>query len=187
MKNGTSASPATARASSVLPVPGGPDQQHALGDAAAEALVLLGVLEEVDDLDQLGLGLVDAGHVVEGGLQLLAVVDLVLAASERQRLGGAAADPPHQEHPDGDHDAQRDDPAEQEVLPEGRLDPAGELDLVRLQLGHQRLFVDTGDAGDRKDANFLLGAEPLAQAVARQGRRRRQSARLGHARGSPAR
>ena len=160
VKNGTSASPATARASSVLPVPGGPDQQHALGDAAAEALVLLGVLQEVDDLDELGLGLVDAGHVVEGGLQLLAVVDLVLAAAERQRLGGAAADPAHQEHPDGDHDAERDDPAEEQILPERRLDPAGELDLVRLQLGHERLLVHARDAGDREDAHLLLGAEP---------------------------
>ena len=33
-KNGTSASPATARASSVLPVPGGPDSRTPLGIAA---------------------------------------------------------------------------------------------------------------------------------------------------------
>ena len=38
-KNGTPASPATARASSVLPVPGGPDQQHALGHARAQPAV----------------------------------------------------------------------------------------------------------------------------------------------------
>ena len=54
-KNGTSASPATARASSVLPVPGGPGEQHAVRDAAAELAVLLGVAQEVDDLGQLGL------------------------------------------------------------------------------------------------------------------------------------
>ncbi len=42
-KNGTPASPAMARASSVLPVPGGPIMQHALGDAAAEARELLRV------------------------------------------------------------------------------------------------------------------------------------------------
>ena len=36
------------------------DQQHALRHRAAEPLVLLGVLQEVDDLDQLVLGLVDA-------------------------------------------------------------------------------------------------------------------------------
>ena len=52
-KNGTPASPATARASSVLPVPGRPIQEHALGNPAAEPLKLLGVLEELDDLLQL--------------------------------------------------------------------------------------------------------------------------------------
>ena len=36
-KNGTLASPATARASSVLPVPGAPDEQHAARDARARA------------------------------------------------------------------------------------------------------------------------------------------------------
>ena len=64
-KNGTPASPATARASSVLPVPGGPVQQHALRDAGAERLELLGVLEELLDLVQLLDGLVRAGHVTE--------------------------------------------------------------------------------------------------------------------------
>ena len=39
-KNGTPASPATARASSVLPVPGGPYEQHALGDLGADRLEL---------------------------------------------------------------------------------------------------------------------------------------------------
>ncbi len=37
-KNGRPASPATALASSVLPVPGGPDQQRALGQPAAQPL-----------------------------------------------------------------------------------------------------------------------------------------------------
>ena len=45
------------------------DEQHALGNAAAERLVLLRRLEEIDDLAQLGDGLVDAGHVLEGDLR----------------------------------------------------------------------------------------------------------------------
>src|SRR3546814_6483494 len=65
VKNGTFASPAMARASSVLPVPGGADQQAALGDLAAETLEALRVLQELDDLLELGLRLVDAGDVVE--------------------------------------------------------------------------------------------------------------------------
>ncbi len=42
---------------------GRPVQQHALGHRGAEALEALGVAQEVDDLLQLGLGLVDAGDV----------------------------------------------------------------------------------------------------------------------------
>ena len=64
-KNGTPASPATARASSVLPVPGGPTSRTPLRQARAEPAVALRVLQEVDDLLQLRLGLVDAGDVGE--------------------------------------------------------------------------------------------------------------------------
>src|SRR5262249_6296621 len=39
------------------------DEQHALGNLAAELLELLRILEEVDDLAQLFLRLVDTGHV----------------------------------------------------------------------------------------------------------------------------
>src|SRR3954447_3243775 len=64
-KNAASASPATARASSVFPRARRAVEQHAARDARTEAHVLLRVLQEVDDLDQLALGLVDAGDVVE--------------------------------------------------------------------------------------------------------------------------
>ena len=42
---------------------GRPEQQHALGDARAERLKLLGILQELDDLAQLFFGLFDAGDV----------------------------------------------------------------------------------------------------------------------------
>ena len=45
---------------------GGADQQHAARNAAAEPLELLRVAQELDDLLEVFLGLVDAGHVVEG-------------------------------------------------------------------------------------------------------------------------
>ena len=45
---------------------GRPGQQHAARDAGAELGVLLRVTQEVDHLDQLVLGLVDPGHVLEG-------------------------------------------------------------------------------------------------------------------------
>ena len=61
------ARPRRARAASCR-CPGGPDEQHAARDPAAEPAVAVRVLEEVDDLGELRLGLVDAGHVVEGDL-----------------------------------------------------------------------------------------------------------------------
>ena len=80
------------------------DQQHAFGNAATEPLVLLGVREEIDHLEELGLGLVHAGHVRERRLQLLPIVDLGLGAAEGQGLRRAAADPPHEEDPERRHD-----------------------------------------------------------------------------------
>ena len=138
------------------------DEEDALGQPAAEALILAWVLEEVDDLDQLRLRLVDAGHVGEGRLQLLAVEDLVLAAPERQCLRRSAAHAAHEEHPDRDHDRERDDPAEEQILPERGLDAAGKLHVVRAQLVHQLLIVDERDPRGDEDPRFLLGAEDLA-------------------------
>ena len=66
-RNGTPASPATARASSVLPVPGGPDEEDALRDLGPDLLEPGRGLQEVDDLADLLLDAVVAGHVGEGG------------------------------------------------------------------------------------------------------------------------
>src|SRR5271170_3587082 len=46
--------------------PGGTDQQHAFRDLAAEALKFLWVLQVLDDLLKLLLGLIDPGHVLKG-------------------------------------------------------------------------------------------------------------------------
>ena len=67
LKKGTPASPATARASRVLPVPGGPTSSTPLGMRAPRAGELLGVLEELHDLLQLLLGLLHPGHILESG------------------------------------------------------------------------------------------------------------------------
>ena len=84
-KNAACASPATARASSVLPVPGRSEQQHAVRHPPAEPLVALRGLEEVDDLGQLGLGLVDPGDVVERDPDLLGIDAARLRAPEVAR------------------------------------------------------------------------------------------------------
>ena len=100
-KNGVPASPAMARASSVFPVPGGPDQEDALRDLAAETLVALGVAEEVDDLLQLRLRLLDAGDVGEAHLDVLLAVDARAVLAERQRRARTAAhDPARHEAPE---------------------------------------------------------------------------------------
>ena len=61
---------ATALASSVLPVPGGPCSSTPLGTLAPSSRERLGVAQEVDDLLELALGLVDAGDVVPADLGL---------------------------------------------------------------------------------------------------------------------
>ena len=90
-KNGTSASPATARASSVLPVPGGPDSSTPLGILAPSAAVAARVAEEVDDLAELRLGLLDAGHVGERRALVGGVVALRTRAPEARRAARARA------------------------------------------------------------------------------------------------
>jgi len=102
----------------------------------------------------------------------------VLGAAERQRLRRPAADPAHQEHPDPDHDAEREDPAEEEVAQERRLDLPRELDPVRLELGDEARIVDAGDAGDGEDADLGARAEQLAQPVPGAPGRRRQGVGL---------
>ena len=66
------------------------DQQHALGDPAAELLELLRVLEELDDLLELLLGLVDAGDVVEGDAAVLLGQQPRARLAEAHRLAAAA-------------------------------------------------------------------------------------------------
>src|SRR3954464_10941731 len=66
LKNGTPASPATARAISVLPVPGGPTRRTPRGIRAPSELNFSGELQELDDFLELGLGLVHAGDARDG-------------------------------------------------------------------------------------------------------------------------
>ena len=83
------------------------DEQHALGDLAAELLELLRVLEELDDLAQLFLGLFDAGHVLEGDLVLLLGDQPGAGLAEGQGLGAAALHLAHEEDPDADEQDHR--------------------------------------------------------------------------------
>src|SRR5260221_14685187 len=49
-------------------------QQDALGSRTAQTGALLGSLEEIDDLDQLVLGFIDAGHIVASDFCILFLV-----------------------------------------------------------------------------------------------------------------
>ena len=69
---------------------GRPDQQHALGNAAAQLLELLRFAQELDDLLQLFLGFIHAGDVFEGHLLLLHGEQAGPALAERQRLIAAS-------------------------------------------------------------------------------------------------
>ena len=60
----------------------GADEQDAFRHRAAETLVLLGFLEEVDDLDELGLDLIDPGDIREGRVRALRVIQARAALSE---------------------------------------------------------------------------------------------------------
>jgi len=91
-------------------------QQHALRDAAADLLELLRVLEELDDLLELLLGLVDAGDVVEGDAAVLLGQQARARLAEAHRLAAARLHLAHEEDPDADqeqHREPRDQDAEQ--------------------------------------------------------------------------
>ncbi len=137
LKKGTPASPATALASSVLPVPGRADQEDAARDAAAEVLEAPRGLQEVHDLLQLLLGLVDARHVVERdplGARVRHELGLALPDAEHTRAAGAHAH--HEEVPQREHDGQGQDPG-QDVAQEGALGLAGELHALVRELLHE--------------------------------------------------
>ena len=102
VKNGTLASPAMARASSVLPVPGGPTKQRAARDAPAELLEFLRVAQELDDLLQIFLGLVDAGDVVEGHAAMPLGEQLGLGLAEAHGAPAARLHLAHEENPHRD-------------------------------------------------------------------------------------
>ena len=83
------------------------DQEDAARQARAEHAVALGVLQEIDDLLDLGLGLVDPGDIGERGLGVLLDIDLGLALADRHQAAGthaARSHAPHQEDPDAEED-----------------------------------------------------------------------------------
>jgi hypothetical protein len=161
VKNGTFASPAIARASSVLPVPGEPTIRTPRGILPPELLELGRILEEVDDLAHFLLGLVDAGYVGEshGYLVLVQQPSAALAEGHRAAASRPALHLAHEVHPDADQQQNRkrgDEELHQEGLPLGRR--GAESHAVVLQRPDQRRVV-----GLRIEDHELLtaGADPV--------------------------
>ena len=171
--------------------PGRPDQQDALRDLAAEALEFLRVLEEIDDFLELLLGLVDAGHVLEGHPPEALGQKPRAGLAETHRLAAAGLHLAHEEYPHADQQQHRE-PRDQDLeqrrravldrqgadLHAARAQPFDELRIVR-RIGLEGAFVAV-EAGDLVplDGDFLdlaaldLGKElgerdPLAGAAAR--------------------
>src|SRR5690606_36154686 len=111
---------------------GRPDEQHALRRGAAEARVLLWLLQEIHDLDELVLDLVDPRNVVEGD---------ALVAFRVVAPGAAAADAHHPAEaaallrgPAEQPDVERDD--------QDRGAEAEQQDAERRAAGVDRLRID---------------------------------------------
>ena len=131
---------------------GGTDQQHALRDLATEALELLRVAEELDDLLQLALGLVDAGHVLEGDAALLLGEQPGAALAEAHGPAAARLHLAHEEHPNADQEQHRE--PGQQVLEQ-------RVDLVLLRPGlHPHALV--GQLGDEVRVLGRVGLEGAA-------------------------
>ena len=95
------------------------DQQHAFGDFAAEALEFLRVAQELDNLLQLGLGLVDACNVFEGHPTLFLGQQFRLGLAKAHRAPAARLHLAHEEYPDADqqqHREPRDQDAQEGVI-----------------------------------------------------------------------
>jgi len=87
--------------------PGRPHQEHALRNPPAQLLEFLGLLQELHNLGELLDGLIDAGHVLERDLLLLAGQQLGPAFAEGDGLVAGALHLAHQEHPKADEQDQR--------------------------------------------------------------------------------
>ena len=82
-------------------------EQHALGDLSAEPLELLRVLEKIDDLLELLLGLRDTGDILEGDLFLFRGEELGLGLAEGHGLGPAGLHLPEENEPEPDENEER--------------------------------------------------------------------------------
>ncbi len=103
----------------------GPHEENPLGNPPAEAGEFLRIPQKVDDLLQLRLGLVDAGHVVEGHLFRLVRHEPGLALAEGHGLASPGLHLAHEEDPDADEKERRQPGDEHRHVPRRILDGLG--------------------------------------------------------------
>ena len=138
-----------------------PDEQHALGNAAAQLLELLRLAQVLDDLLQLFLGLVDAGHILEGDLLLLHREQACTALAERQRLVAARLHLPQHEEPDGAEQDERSDVDEQgnEDVVLLVLEQDGNLGCVQLVRSGRRCSAESWCGIAPSERGFQVAVE----------------------------
>ena len=124
-------------------------EEDASGNAAAESLETLGILEEGDELLDLLLGLLHAGHVLEGHVHGVLGLDAMAALAEvAEHSAGAATGVPHGTQDEEPHDEEdQDDRAEpdQQIHPRGVGGLLIEGDAEGLQLLEDVVETARGD------------------------------------------
>ena len=116
------------------------DQQQAARDAPAESLEFAGIAQEFDDLLQVELGLVDAGHVLKGDAAMRLGQKLGAALAEAERLAAGALHLARQENPHADQRDKRQ-PRNQERNEPGHilgLRTRGDINVLIVEALHQR-------------------------------------------------
>ncbi|GBD40553.1 hypothetical protein HRbin38_00416 [bacterium HR38] len=140
-------------------------QENSFGDFRAQLQVLLGVLEEVHHLHEFPLGFLVAGHVLEGGVDLLFLpVKLGPALPELHHLPGPALGP-HEEEPEEDDEEEGGSQVEEELGPKGGRfgddpHPVFLQEAEKLGVGHLGWGQGHGEAPGHL-ASPLRGGEAL--------------------------
>jgi hypothetical protein len=134
------------------------DEEASLGDLGSERGVLVGVLEEIDDLLQLELGLVGAGDVEEGDAGVGHLLELALGAGEVHGAARAGAGPALRAAEE-EEEAREGDEGEEEVAEEG--EEAGRAGGVALGDGD----VDAVGGEDVDEAGVIGDDDGGAAAV----------------------
>ncbi len=128
-----------------------PDEQHALRDAAADGRVARRLAQEVDDLADLGLRLVHAGHVRERDHVARRIGHPALAFHRRQASAAEAINRKGHHRQQADR---QDDGADVDRGSGGRAD--GHLDAALDEVGHERRV--RGDVAERRGGLNALAA-----------------------------